>query len=181
MKDHSELKRLAEATKGWDNLKSCWPEETVDGDLEVNWFVGGVSDDDDKYPVIEVNTAQYDAFEDAGHLARFYASANPAAVLALIAEVEGLRKLPTAWSEVYEQSDELDALRDEKLAWLSERDQLKADNDLQSKEIEAMRKAVEFGADCFRKISSGDGSGHADLAESILRIAGSTISKVHNK
>ena len=112
-----------------------------------------------------------------GKRVEFYAEANPVAVLALIAEVEGLRKLPTAWSEVYEQSDDLDALRDENLVWLSERDQLKSDNDLQAKEIEALRKAVEFGADCFRKISSGDGSGHADLAESILRIAGSIMSK----
>ena len=90
MSDYSKLKELAEATKGWDNLKSCWPEETEDGDLEVNWFVGAVTEDDDKYPVLEVNTAQYDALEDAGRLARYYAAANPSAVLALIAENEEL-------------------------------------------------------------------------------------------
>lgn len=90
MSDYSKLKVLAEDTKGWDNLKDCWPEETEDGDLEVNWFVGAVNDGDDKYPVLEVNTAQYDALEDAGRLARFYAAANPAAVLGLIAEIERL-------------------------------------------------------------------------------------------
>ena len=90
MSDYSKLKELAEATKGWDNLKSCWPEETEDGDLEVNWFVGAVTEDDDKCPVLEVNTAQYDALEDAGRLARYYAAANPSAVLALIAENEEL-------------------------------------------------------------------------------------------
>lgn len=165
MKDHSELKRLAEAaTPGpwaYDGSYVC-PARTEDGTTYV-----------------ELWRSIADCHQPEN--TKFIAAANPAAVLALVAEVEGLRKLPTAWSEVYEQSDELDALRDEKLAWLSERDQLKADNDLQAKEIEALRKAVEFGADCFRKISSGDGSGHADLAESILRIAGSTISKVHNK
>lgn len=91
MSDYSKLKELAEATKGWDNLKSCWPEETEDGDLEVNWFVGAVTEDDDKYPVLEVNTAQYDALEDAGRLARYYAAANPSAVLALIADLDEAR------------------------------------------------------------------------------------------
>lgn len=177
MKDYSKLKKLAEAaTQGqWNAVdygsfngkRSHWYVETKSGE--------NVAFDDSGDPAPN----HWD--ERGEHDMKFIAAANPAAVLTLIAEVEGLRKLPTAWSEVYEQSDELDALRDEKLAWLSERDQLKADNDLQSKEIEAMRKAVEFGADCFRKISSGDGSGHADLAERILRIAGSTISKVHNK
>ena len=90
MSNYEKLKELAEATKGWDNLKSCWPEETEDGDLEVNWFVGAVTEDDDKYPVLEVNTAQYDALEDAGRLARYYAAANPSAVAALIAENERL-------------------------------------------------------------------------------------------
>lgn len=165
MSDHSELKRLAEAaTPGpwaYDGSYVC-PARTEDGTTYV-----------------ELWRSIADCHQPEN--TKFIAAANPAVVLALIADVEGLRKLPTAWSEVYEQSDELDALRDEKLAWLSERDQLKADNDLQAKEIEALRKAVEFGADCFRKISSGDGSGHADLAESILRIAGSTISKVNNK
>lgn len=91
MSNYEKLKELAEATKGWDNLKSCWPEETEDGDLEVNWFVGAVTEDDDKYPVLEVNTAQYDALEDAGRLARYYAAANPSAVLALIADLDEAR------------------------------------------------------------------------------------------
>ena len=55
--------------------------------------------------------------------------ANPSAVRALIAEVEVLRKLPTVWSEVYDQSNELDALGDEQLAWLDERDQLRKDSE----------------------------------------------------
>ncbi len=31
MVDRSELKRLAEACKGWSNLASCWPVEVEDG------------------------------------------------------------------------------------------------------------------------------------------------------
>lgn len=160
MSDHSELKKLAEAAT---------PGRWTAYDTHGRRFIEAIGTEDH----VVCATPKKQWLKDS----QYIAAANPVAVLALIAEVEGLRKLPTAWSEVYEQSDELDALRDEKLAWLSECDQLKADNDLQAKEIEALRKAVEFGADCFRKISSGDGSGHADLAESILRIAGSIMSK----
>ena len=174
MKDYSELKRLSDAaTPGnWNHYR----HGVIKGGPSIQFTNGSA-----QQQIAMTTGADWMRPDEQCANADFIAAANPAAVLALIAEVEVLRKLPTAWSEVYEQSDELDALRDEKLAWLSERDQLKADNDLQAKEIEALRKAVEFGADCFRKISSGDGSGHADLAESILRIAGSTISKVHNK
>lgn len=143
MSDHSELKRLAEAAKGWDNLKSCWPEETEDGDLEVNWFVGGVIDDE-KYPVVEVNTAQYDAFEGAGRLAHFYAAANPAVVLALIAEVDGLR------AQHGRDSAELRSLCQARDDARKDRDQLKAEvarsterEIMQLAEIEVLRKDAE--------------------------------------
>jgi hypothetical protein len=39
-------------------------------------------------------------------------------------------------------------------------------------EVEGLRKAVKFSAETFRTITSGDGSGHADLAAAVLRIAG---------
>ena len=107
MIDYIELKRLAEATNGWDNLKSCWPEETEDGDLEVNWFVGAVTEDDDKYPIIEINTAQYDALEDAGRLARFYAAANPDTVLSLLDQIEAKQ------ARIIELAKAANAARDE--------------------------------------------------------------------
>lgn len=120
MSDYSELKRLAEAaTPGpwaYDGSYVC-PARTEDGTTYV-----------------ELWRSIADCHQPEN--TKFIAAANPAAVLALIAEVEGLRKLPTAWSEVYEQSDELDALRDEKLAWLNARDQLKA-------EVEKLRKDAE--------------------------------------
>ncbi len=64
---------------------------------------------------------------DVAH-AVYDAEVTPTAVLELIAENEALSKLPTAWTEVYEQSAELDVLRDEQLAWLNERDNLRAEN-----------------------------------------------------
>jgi len=154
MKDYSELKRLAEAC-GDLNWRA----------IQENWTELAIRDDHGYIATMRTKSAKHvGPCPDRESKAKFLCAVTPNAVLELIAEVEALRKLPTAWSEVYEQSDELDALRDENLAWLNERDQLKADNDRQAKEIEALRKAVEFGADCFRKISSGDGSGHADLA-----------------
>lgn len=60
--------------------------------------------------------------------------------------------------------------RDGMLALIAERDQFKAEN-------EALRKAVEQSVEWFGRISSGDGSGHADLGRAILRIAGSAMSK----
>ncbi|RDL13589.1 hypothetical protein [Pseudomonas jessenii] len=138
MSEISELKRLAEETKGWDNLKSCWPEETEDGDLEVNWFVGAVTEDDDKYPVLEVNTAQYDALEDAGRLARYYAAANPAAVLALIAENERLAAQARLAGVSAEMTvhQAVGRAATEALLVMHERDQLKAEN-------EALRAKLE--------------------------------------
>lgn len=49
-----------------------------------------------------------------------------------------------------------------------ERDQLRVDN-------EALRNAVDFAAETFGKITSGDGSGHADLSRAVLRIAGGAM------
>ena len=147
MSNYEKLKELAEATKGWDNLKSCWPEETEDGDLEVNWFVGAVTEDDDKYPVLEVNTAQYDALEDAGRLARYYAAANPAAVLALIAENDSQRKdLQNLRSD---NAQLIYALKQEQQSYLvlrAERDQLKTESEALRDDLEQ----IQYDANAWR-------------------------------
>lgn len=44
-------------------------------------------------------------------------------------------------------------------------------------ENDALRKAVKFSVEQFEKISSGDGSGHADIARAVLRIAGKSMDK----
>ena len=162
MSDHSELKRLAEAaTSGpwaYDGSYVC-PARTEDGTTYV-----------------ELWRSIADCHQPEN--TKFIAAANPAAVLALIAEVEGLR------AQHGRDSEELRSLCQARDDARKDRDQLKAEvarsterEIMQLAEIEALRKAVEFGADCFRKISSGDGSGHADLAESILRRAGSAMGK----
>ncbi|WP_028236737.1 hypothetical protein [Pseudomonas brassicacearum] len=86
MTDYTELKRLAEAMKGWGRLTECWPC----GENGPDWQVGQVDEDDNRYPVMTIDTEQYDAETQAPTLAQFYAAANPAAVLALIAENEKL-------------------------------------------------------------------------------------------
>ena len=89
--------------------------------------------------------------------AKFIAAANPAAVLALINE-----RSIALW--------QLDIQRDIAARRYEEIEQIKA-------ECEGLREAVRVSIDCFEKISSSDGSGHADLAGAVLRIAGSAFSK----
>lgn len=122
MSSHSELKRIAEMAP-----TGPWFYENESMYFNDDGYTRHLLDAESGHDVTE---------NDYYAALKFIAAANPVAVLSLIAEVEGLRKLPTAWSEVYEQSDELDALRDEKLAWLNARDQLKA-------EVEKLRKDAE--------------------------------------
>lgn len=125
MTDYSELKRLAEGMKGWDKMTECWPCDENGPD----WQVGRLDEDDNRWPLLTIDTEQYDQEREAPKIARYYAAANPAAVLALIAERdqlfgqteqlkaenERLRKLPTCWSEVLEQSEANDELLDKVL------------------------------------------------------------------
>ena len=89
MSDHSELKRLAEGMEGWDNLTKCWPCDENGPD----WQVGQVDEDGYRYPVLTIDTEQYDAESHASTLAQYYAAANPVAVLSLIAENKRLAEL----------------------------------------------------------------------------------------
>jgi hypothetical protein len=90
--DKAKLRSLAEATKGWDHMNECWPEEVEDGlDATQNWCVGPVTEDGDKSQVLTVNTAQWDAAGDAQKLAEYYAAANAPTILALLAEIDQLK------------------------------------------------------------------------------------------
>ena len=83
-----ELKRLAELNAGWSNASSAWNDMINEGGA----VVGHIDEDGNKYDVAVVDLVQYDGFEgDSLQLAKFYAAANPAAVLSLIAEIEQLR------------------------------------------------------------------------------------------
>ncbi|MBM6442374.1 hypothetical protein JQF37_01870 [Pseudomonas sp. MIL9] len=87
MTDHTELKRLAEGMEGWDNLTRCWPCDENGPD----WQVGQVDEDGYRYPVLTIDTEQYDAESHASTLAKYYAAANPVAVLSLIGERDKLK------------------------------------------------------------------------------------------
>jgi hypothetical protein len=87
MTDHSELKNLAEGMAGWDNLTKCWPCDENGPD----WQVGQVDEEGNRYPVMTIDTEQYDAESHASTLAQYYAAANPVAVLALIGERDKLK------------------------------------------------------------------------------------------
>lgn len=95
---------------------------------------------------------------------KFIAAANPSAVLAMIDE----SNRTACRLEVSEDTREV--IRACLKTAEAEIDQLKAEN-------EALRKAVDFAAETFGKITSSDGSGHADLALAVLRIAGPAMAK----
>lgn len=86
--DHIELqklKALAEDVKGWSNCNQAWLDHSEDISGAV---VGHISEDGVTYPVATIDCDQYYEAQDSIKLARFYAAANPEAVLQLIAMVE---------------------------------------------------------------------------------------------
>lgn len=93
MTDWSKLQSLADNCTGWQNLNHCWigEEEDVDRDQQ-DWLVGADDESGERYPVMTVDTCQYDAPSAAEPLAKFYAAANPSAILALIADLQRLEK-----------------------------------------------------------------------------------------
>lgn len=83
MSKYDELKRLAEGMKGWPNKDAFESDDA--------WRVGSIDEDDNLWPAIEIQTEQWDQFDAAEPMAKYYAAANPAAILELIAENERLR------------------------------------------------------------------------------------------
>ncbi|WP_405118771.1 hypothetical protein [Pseudomonas leptonychotis] len=79
--EKAELRRLAEAMQGWPNKDAF--------ECDDSWCVGSIHDGE-LYPVLEIQTQRYDQFEPAESMARFYAAANPASVLALLDEIQRL-------------------------------------------------------------------------------------------
>jgi hypothetical protein len=82
------LKALAEEVKQWGNCNQAWIDNSEDAPAAV---VGHIDEDGNCYPVVTIDCDQYYAAQDSIKLARFYASANPEDVLALIAESAALR------------------------------------------------------------------------------------------
>ena len=87
-----ELKQKALKCYGWRNASSAWLHESGDGSA----VVGNIDDSHDpamRNPVAVVDVTHYDGFQDDSiELAQFYAAANPATILALIADFERITK-----------------------------------------------------------------------------------------
>lgn len=70
---------------GWEKTTDAWEGEAVA-------FVGHINHDtESSYPVMVIDTEQYDQPEDAIKLAQFYAAANPVKVFELISEIATLK------------------------------------------------------------------------------------------
>ena len=87
-----ELKQKALKCYGWRSASSAWLHESGDGSA----VVGNIDDSHDpamRNPVAVVDVTHYDGFQDDSiELAQFYAAANPATILALIADFERITK-----------------------------------------------------------------------------------------
>lgn len=129
MKDYSELKMLAEAMKGWDKMTECWPSDENGPDLQI----GRLDEEDNRWPLMTVDTEQYDQEQDAPKVAQYYAAANPAAVLALIAEVEALKDERDYCRRVADHNLDLG------VQYMNERDKAKTDNELLRAEINHLK------------------------------------------
>lgn len=91
-----KLKALAEEVKGWSNCNQAWVDVSEDTPAVV---VGHINEDGETFPVVTVDCDQYYEAQDSIKLARFYAAANPAAVLGLI---ERLGEAPR-WRDVVDE------------------------------------------------------------------------------
>ncbi len=86
--DTSKLRALAADVTCWSNCNQAWVDNSEDQPAAV---VGHIDEDGNTYPVATIDCDQYYAAQDSIKLAKFYAAANPAAVLDLISEMERLR------------------------------------------------------------------------------------------
>lgn len=82
VKRWDELKALAEGMDGWPNKNAF--------EFDDAWCVGAIDEDENLWPVIEIQTEQYDAFDAAEPMAKYYAAANPPAILKLLAERDAI-------------------------------------------------------------------------------------------
>lgn len=93
MIDTTKLRELAQAVKGWSNCNRFWNDEDHDNGV---YIVGHINEDDEKYPLFEIDADGYGTDDESVKLAEFYAAANPAAVLALLDELDRLRTIEAA-------------------------------------------------------------------------------------
>ena len=82
--DIKKLKEAALAIRDW-KLDMAWLDTSEDESAAV---VGHIDEEGNEYAVITVDCDQYFQGQDSLPLAKFYAQANPSAVLELIARLE---------------------------------------------------------------------------------------------
>lgn len=81
MTDLDDLEKKALAVKGWQ-LSDAWLDTSEDDTAAV---VGAIDEEGNEYPVAVIDCDQYFQGQDSLPLAKFYAAANPSAILDLIA------------------------------------------------------------------------------------------------
>lgn len=77
-----DLQRKAKDMRGWPNDRAFAGDD--------HWCVGTVDEEDNEYPVIEVHPEYYDQEHHGEQMARYYAAANPATILALVEHIRSL-------------------------------------------------------------------------------------------
>lgn len=119
---------------------------------QENWTEFAIRDDHGYIATMRVGSPKQPGPDtDREAKARFVGEMTPSAVLELISEFDAL-------AEAYVRAGEREhTLRLERAT---------------------LREAVKYAAETFKKISSSDGSGHADLASAVLRLAGDAMGEV---
>jgi hypothetical protein len=110
MIDIDKIEAAAKAIKGW-NCNQAWLDTSEDEPAAV---VGHISEEGDKYPLMVVDCAQYYADHFSLPVAKFYATANPAAVLEMVSMIRAKDDLLEAFREsereLMDQRDARDAV-----------------------------------------------------------------------
>lgn len=89
MSDIDSLKSVAKSVNQWSNCNSAWLDTSEDESAAV---VGHIDEDGNCYQVATIDCDQYYAGQDSLPLAKFYAKANPATIIALIERIESAEK-----------------------------------------------------------------------------------------
>ena len=90
--DTKKLKMLAQDVTGWANCDKAWLDTSENDPAAV---FGHIDEDGNTYPVATIDCDQYYQGQDSIKLAKFYAAANPVAVLNLILRIEELEAKTT--------------------------------------------------------------------------------------
>jgi len=160
--ERAELKALAEGAKGWSNCNQAWLDTSEDTACAT---VGHITEDGETYPLAVIDCEQYYS-GDSLLVAKYYAAANPASVLALLADLEEEKTRTSHYKDVAEQiNSELELVRAEKeivRGFVTERDGIIAK---MQAELERLRELAAT-AEKWRGIASarhGDGRTVAEI------------------